>query len=335
MKSQTLTILLCQTRESNFTFPSLKENVLKPLSSDLAFCGSVQGDVADELLQAKAQFWWSMDEPTDWGASLDALHANSGKWRALADLGPLFLGGGDVPGTKGSGAIIMYWRAMLRDRITPEILDAYEWFVITRSDFLWEVPHPRVSILDPECIYLLDGERYGGVSDRHIIFHRMQAANILRIASPIFEEPEALRERLRAIRTPDLNPEKYIYFRLKEMGLEDRLRFLPYTGYTIRHHETSTRWSRGVRVKDLDFFIKYREEYVQTRITSRFITRDIHWRSFLGSEPDARQLSYRLFQRARSQAILAKGWVINMRGRLRRSGGKRKPADAKLPHAGM
>ena len=50
-----------------------------------------------------------------------------------------------------------------------DIVDRYDRFVITRSDFVWSCPHPPLSILDRDAIWLPDGENYDGVVDRHLI----------------------------------------------------------------------------------------------------------------------------------------------------------------------
>jgi hypothetical protein len=40
---------------------------------------------------------------------------------------------------------------------------------VTRSDFIWNIPHPDTKLLNENHIYIPDGEKYGGVTDRHTI----------------------------------------------------------------------------------------------------------------------------------------------------------------------
>ncbi len=95
MASTTLTIVLCQTREGNYTFPSLKDNVLSPLRSDLAFCGSAAESAEDEILNA-SKYVWNFLEPDNWAKACDEISSNYSNWRDLCSFGDAFLGGGRV-----------------------------------------------------------------------------------------------------------------------------------------------------------------------------------------------------------------------------------------------
>jgi hypothetical protein len=296
MTKKTLTIVLCETREAGSTLSSLERHVLMPMDSDLAFCGS-DAPVTDPIIQA-SKFVWSRPEPAEWAETLDSWQANGGSWRQLVPLGPMFLGGAGVGDSVGSGAIIMYWREFLRISLPPDLIEAYEWFIVTRSDFLWQVPHPRWEYLNPDKIYLMNGEQYNGVSDRHIIFHREFADSLLRIAAPIFEDSAGLRGRLEVSGLRDINPERYILFRLEELGLAQHLQFIPYMGFTIRHHETATRWSSGKFNSDLGFYVKYPEELSETQTSQRLISRPEHWKSLLNNGLSARAAAYAALRKA-------------------------------------
>jgi hypothetical protein len=259
MTNRTLTIVLCQTRESFFTFSSLNQKVLKPLKSDLAFCGSTP-DINDQILKY-SRYIWDHVEPNDWASAFDQITTVGSDWRELADFGNLFLGGSGYRGSKGSGLIVMYWRQILKMSLTEEVLSKYDWFVITRSDFQWVTSHPNIEQLNPEKIYFLNGEKYGGVSDRHIIFNKKFQKQIFSIASPIFENTEALRYFLAQNKVEDLNPEKFIDTMLNWCNLRNHIFFLPYLGYTIRHQQTRTRWSSGTYNKKFGFYIKYPNEF--------------------------------------------------------------------------
>ena len=320
MTIRTLTVVLCQTRESHHTLDSLQKHVLGPLESDLAFCGSSDLQSCDDRLVSSCKHVWTFPEPTDWLHALDSRLGNGGAWRQLAALAPGFLGGSGLDGTIGSGAIIMYWREMLRDCLSSSILDTYEWLVITRSDFLWEVPHPQVNLLDPERIYVMDGEKYGGISDRHIIFHRTLADRILDIARPIFSEPEDLLIRLSSGTLREWNPESYILFRLRELNLEHRIVYLPYLGYTIRHEGTATRWSRGVFDSKQGVYIKYPGERKLTRVSSRIFQDQNDWSDYLGAHRSITRLRYQTLLRVVSRCSSLKHKVVRTYRMVRRRG---------------
>jgi hypothetical protein len=297
--SRTLTIVLCQTREGNYTFSSLKDNVLSPLRSDLAFCGSAEESANDEILSS-SKYVWNFSEPDDWAKACDEISSNDSNWRDLCFFGDTFLGGAGFAETKGSGLIIMYWREILRRSITPDILDSYEWFVITRSDFQWVVPHPKVELLDEEEIYLLDGEKYGGISDRHIIFHRNLASQIFDIATPIFHQSQELILEFSDQKINDLNPERFLFMMLERKGLARRIRYLPYLGFSVRHLETKTRWSQGVYNKKLDLYIKYPTEFRDAYRAKFAINSDKDWNTILNKRFHLRLSIIRLMQTTNS-----------------------------------
>jgi hypothetical protein len=263
----------------------LRKNVLTPLKSDLAFCGSIAGDQndIDNRVIQDCLFKWIRQEPTNWAQSCDEISKDDGAWRILTKLHPNFLGGADYLDSVGSGLIIMYWREILRANLETQILESYEWFVVTRSDFFWKVRHPRIESLNENHIYFLDGEKYGGLSDRHIIFHRKFAKKILSVASPIFESATNLEQALKELNLDYINPEIYLSYMLSQKDLINHVRFLPYLGYTIRQKETKTRWSEGVFNSKLNLYLKYPEEYDASILNSKRFKFEFQWKKYLNS----------------------------------------------------
>ena len=290
MHSKTLTIITCQTREGNFNFPSLLDNLFKPLNSDLAFCGSADDYAADSILR-ESKYIWNFAEPKDWDLACDEISQNGSNWRDLCAPGDSFL---DVSwfrdGSIASGFIVMYWREVLRQNLTVEILNQYEWFVVTRSDFQWVVPHPNVNLLNKDEIYLLDGEKYGGISDRHMIFHRNLAEQILGIASPIFQDSKKLLEYFKDNSIENINCERFLLLMMKKNGVANQFRFLPYLGFCVRHHETSSRWSQGQYNKKLDLYVKYPTERRYSSRAKFAVRSDEDWKKIL-----SRRMYFRLF----------------------------------------
>jgi hypothetical protein len=129
----------------------------------------------------------------------------------------------------------------------------------------------------------LDGERHGGISDRHIIFHKMYIDQILSIAQPIFQNAKDLKKKLQHIDHKGLNPEMYLDFMINDRNLSTHLRFLPYLGYTIRRPETETRWSTGVFNARLGLFIKYPQEFRAVKKNARKFRTQKKWKKYLKS----------------------------------------------------
>lgn len=305
MDSKTLTIITCQTREGNFNFSSLQQNLLKPLNSDLAFCGSANNDVPDSILR-ESKYIWNFPEPKVWDLACDEISQRDSNWRDLCAPGFSFLDNSWFRDDSiASGFIVMYWREVLRQNLTVDILDKYEWFVITRSDFQWVIPHPSIDLLNKEEIYLLDGEKYGGISDRHMIFHRRHAEQILGIATPIFNDTQELLRYFNENEINNLNCERYLSLMMRSRGLASRLVFLPYLGYCVRHQGTSTRWSQGEFNKKLDLFVKYPTEYRYSRYAKIAIKSNKDWKNILNRKSYFRFLVFcALFQIDRAYHVI-------------------------------
>jgi len=287
MKKKTLTIVLCQTRELDHTYNLMRKNLLNPLNSDLAYCGAVITDPREITLKGQFKFIWELNEPTDWIAEIDRYQIGD-SWKQLVENFPHLFGGTGLHNSNGSGLIIMYWRDLLRTFITPQILEAYEWFVITRSDFMWISSHPNVRHLKGEQIYFLDGEKYGGVSDRHMIFHRDFANAMFSLAEPIFFDSQRLNHSLMASKNipprNEVNPEYYLKFRLENLGIFSKVKFLPYLGYTIRYASTSTRWSTGEYSERKGLYIKYPREFYAARIAKFVIRGGYVWKKIINNQ---------------------------------------------------
>jgi hypothetical protein len=318
MTGKTLTVVLCQSREFEHTYHSLEKMVLGPLQSDLAFCGS-HTPVPGNMIETVVQHYWHHEEPNDWVEAINGISQIDYSWRPLLDLDPAFLGGTGLGDSVGSGAIIMYWREILRGHITERILNEYEWFVITRSDFLWLTPHPEVGSLNSEEIYFLDGEQYGGISDRHIIFHRKFAPEIFGIASPIFQNSDQLLAQLSRIEG-HLNPEVFLKFRFETMNLAKNIRFLPYLGFTIRHEGTETRWSQGEFSPKHGLYLKYPLEFEKARRIALIMRKAEHWDTWLQGAFSPRVLAVKILLRTISPQRRISIWI---KTRLSKLGRKR------------
>jgi hypothetical protein len=301
--SRVLVVLPCETRAWELTAESLTTNVLEQLGADLALC--VGDREQPNPLYERAKYVWRFSEPDDWADALDRIAGNP-RWRALLEVdrdslratrgtGILVNGPADDPEDAkiSSGGIMMCFRAFLKESLEQTgATDAYDWMVVTRSDLLWPLPHPDVRYLSDRHIYALDGERYGGVGDRHLILPRRFVDRFLRVPDPVFASPERLKQRIDRRRTVQgwsfVNPERFLASRLKDLGLWRRIRYLPYAPYTVRGRSDSTRWSAGVFDEELGYFVKYPSERERSLVVQHFIRDQESWRRYLAPIRGAR-----------------------------------------------
>lgn len=280
-KEAVLVIILSETRAHEHTFDLFNKNMLQVLKADLALCvANNDREDPDNPFYRHAKYVWKFDEPKDWGHAFDSIAQKQGirtDWRQLIQIKDQWLGGIKGPGAHtGSGGIMLFFRLFLKQCLAAsDLLERYDRFVVTRSDFVYHIPHIPLENLDPKYIWIPNGEDYGGYTDRHIVASREEIMNVLSISDPIISAPEALYEEMSAY--TEWNLEQFIRFSFKRLGLSSKVRRFPYTMYTVRPKDGHTSWSKGVFDSRHNYYIKYPNEYKRHRIASWFIKKHGDW----------------------------------------------------------
>lgn len=268
-----LVIILAETRAYGLTFDQFKENVLDELGADLALCvADNERECPSNPFYAHARYVWRYPEPPDWGAAFDYAQQVVGShadWRQLLRIKNQWLGGVEDPEAHpGSGAILLFFRWFLKQRLLESGgLGYYDRFVVTRSDFMHEIPHVPLRLLAPDRIWIPDSEDYGGYTDRHIVASRCDILKVLSVCDDILVKPRSLYEQM--CDHGRWNLEKYLKFSLERMGVASRIRRFPYTMYAVRERGGHTRWREGNYDDALGCYIKYPSEYARARSVAR------------------------------------------------------------------
>jgi hypothetical protein len=280
-----LVVIIAETRAHEFTFDLFEKNVLRALDADLALCvAKNQWEDKNNPFYQHAKYVWTIEEPVDWGQALDeaqAIEGCPGDWRLLLNLTGNLMGGvHDGHGRKsGSGSILLFFRWLLKQRLLESgVLDHYDRFIITRSDYIYLTPHYPLHLMNPEKIWIPDGEDYEGYTDRHIVASRADVLKVLSVTDPMLCNTELLYEEMR--RKEDWNLERYIRCVFRRFGLESRVRRFPYTMYAVRSGDGRTSWSNGLFSEELGYFIKYRDEYRKSLIARKMIRKPGDWDPF-------------------------------------------------------
>ena len=280
-----LVIILSETREHEHTFGLFKKNLLDIMNADLCLCvaNNYREDTNNQFYR-HAKYVWRYDEPDDWGEAFDFIQNNKclqNNWRKLLEIKDQWLGG--VKGCEehpGSAGILLFFRLFLKKSIIEhKVLEHYDRFIITRSDFIYKIPHIPLTFLDPKYIWIPNGEDYGGYTDRHIIAHRNDILDVLSIGDRILTEPEELYSEM-AFYTK-WNLERFIKFSFTYMGLVPKIRRFPYTMYTIRSPGGHTRWRKGYYSESLKYCIKYPREYRGYKLASLLVKKHGDWNKFI------------------------------------------------------
>lgn len=279
MKQRTLVIILGQARADKLTWSSFQKNLLDELDADLALCiGESPENNETNLYWVNAKFRWIVPEYDDFGEGFDQIqlerYGKLSHWREILKVKDQWLGGikgeGEHPGSSG---LLIYFKAMLFDILVNEkITELYDRFVITRSDFIWEVPHPKVERLNPKCIWIPFGEFYWGVTDRHVVLSREYLKAYLDLIDPIIKDTSKLIRDMQAYNPkPNWNHEQYIYFHLQSLDMARKIRFIPFMMYSVREKTTHTRWSQGEFNQELGYYVKYPSERTRAALTKKYL----------------------------------------------------------------
>lgn len=183
-------------------------------------------------------------------------------WREFLKVKDQFLGGVNDEHNQhpGSAGILIFFRwFLLKNLIDNDLINKYERFIITRSDFIYQLPHPKVEYMNENSIWIPDSEYYYGYTDRHVVLCKNNIESYLNIFNNL-----TLRSNeyfMKMINKNDWNLEQLIKFHLEQNNVLHLVKEFPYIMYSIRNINGSTRWSSGIFSDKLNYYIKYQSEY--------------------------------------------------------------------------
>jgi len=199
-------------------------------------------------------------------------------WRKFLSITWQIMGGVKDPQHQqpGSAGILLFYRWLLhKNLIEHDLVDKYDRFIITRSDYMYLSPHPKMEILDPDNIWIPFGEGYGGYTDRHTVLTKDTVLEYLDIFNCFVLRSNEYYLKLLSLRDYWYNLEKLIKFHLELKGLTNRVKYFPYIMYSVRNINGSTRWEQGKYSDELGYFIKYPAEHKSSIHYSKLIQEKI------------------------------------------------------------
>ena len=291
-----LVCLLASTRSHHLTFPNIKRQVIDELNADVALALAIDEhyDYANPFWQ-HAKYRWTSPDFKDYGEAFDLAqrwlcqqkNLPASDWRPILRIKGIWQGGIKSPDPQRTASSIQtFCRWLLLKGLQEDgLLDRYDRFVITRSDLVWLCPHPPLSILDRDAIWVPDGENYGGLVDRHLVVSRTDLADCLNVIEDIVLHPTQLYEEMRnlADRPPDdsyhlWNNELFFAQHLKRKNLFHKVRRFPYVMYTARQvNDESSTWSRGRYEPAVGHYVKYEAEYRAASAYATIIRNRADW----------------------------------------------------------
>jgi hypothetical protein len=260
--------------------------VLDELQADLALAISVDGDYDyTNPFWQHARYKWATQEFDDYGDAFDQAQgwlAHDARieppdWRILLKIKHYWLGG--IKGNEahpGGAAIPLYFRWWLRHNlIRDSVLQHYDRIIVTRSDFMWTMPHPPMSVLSSKNIWFPDGEYYYGLTDRHMIVSSEHALDAINLMEAVLLRPRQLATAMSPCSR--WNMEAYLAFHLESVGLRPKVKVFPYVMFTVRDEQDATRGAQGTFVDAVGAYVKYPGEYSSTRRFATVIKTAANW----------------------------------------------------------
>jgi hypothetical protein len=183
-------------------------------------------------------------------------------WREFLKVKDQFLGGINDNDNQhpGSAGILIFFRwFLLKNLIDNGLINKYERFIITRSDFIYQLPYPKVEHMNDNCIWIPDGEHYGGYTDRHVVLSKNNIESYLNILNNLVLRSNEYFMKMK--NHNNWNLEQLIKFHLIQNNVLHIVKEHPYIMYSVRNINGSTSWSTGVYSNQLGYFIKYSTEY--------------------------------------------------------------------------
>ena len=183
-------------------------------------------------------------------------------WREFLKVKNQFMGGikDNENQHPGSAGILIYFRwFLLKNLIDNDLLNKYDRFIITRSDFIYQLPHPKIELMNENCIWIPDCEHYNGYTDRHAVLSKNNIENYLNIFNNMVCRSNDYFFKM--INKCEWNLEQLIKFHLEQKNVVHLVKEFPYIMYSVRNTGGSTRWQRGQFSEDLGYYVKYKTEY--------------------------------------------------------------------------
>jgi len=161
-----------------------------------------------------------------------------------------------------SSGYLLFFRWFLLKKIHENnILSEYDRFIITRSDFIYQLPHPTMEIMDKRFIWIPDCEHYEGYTDRHVVLSKSNIEPYLNIFNNMVLRSN---EYFMLLQKTSWNLERLIKFHLQRNRVDHLVREFPYIMYSVRSITGVSKWQMGTYSNELKYFIKYHSEYLKS-----------------------------------------------------------------------
>ena len=239
MKENILIIMMGSSRGGKYARKTQEKYLIKHLKADVAICFGDVDDIQDSFINT-ANYNWNFKDYDNWRTYFNN-HYSENLINNLEKGKDTYLMGG-IDSYSGSGAIIFAIRdILLRNHI--DIIEKYDQVILTRSDYIYVDYHPK---LNNKEIWVVEGEDYFGITDRHYVFPGKEAENILGICN--YLDKENIYKEWKEPKNPEIVLQSYF----KNIKIFDKIKRFQRTQMVVKNLADSTTTREGVKL----FFFK-------------------------------------------------------------------------------
>ena len=261
----TLVCVIGQTREEDLTWDRFNKFILQD-NTDLCLC--IDKNDVRGVMKQNAKYIFEYDETyqdfTDGFDMMKDYENGTDEWKKLTQIPnnwiqPL----GDI--SKGTGGLLLFYRWFLWKNLKENnLLDKYDRFVLTRSDYIHthKLPEDNESILIPAF------EFHGGVTDRFAIIPQKYIEEFLRIGTYIVTKPGIIADIFNNSKWPmsermgkqwGWNLETYIFILLHVTELWQHVKFFAPTMFTAMVCKSER--FKNIFNEKYNCYLRYQTEY--------------------------------------------------------------------------
>lgn len=132
--------------------------------------------------------------------------------------------------SESAGILIFFRWFLLKNLIDNDLINKYDRFIITRSDFIYQLPHPKLDIMNENCIWIPDCEYNNGYTNKHVILFRNNIESYLNILNNIVLHSNEYYNKMK----DNWNLELLVNFHLEQNNVSHLVKEFPCIMYSIQ-----------------------------------------------------------------------------------------------------
>ncbi len=229
---KTLIVLIGNARGGEDTWETMYKNLKEPFNADIALCLG-ENPVKSSSLYKNAKYVWELKEYDNWLDYYNIYYSKEWFEILSAKFYDNVLGG--INNFRGSGAILLAFRHFLLKNY-KHILMEYDRIILTRTDYYYIDKHP---VLPNDSLYIVEGEDYEGVCDRHHIFNKEMIDDVLGVCDFLCNIENC---KMLCNNNSTLNIEKILLYYFNSSWVGEKIKRVKRVQFAVGDTNDTTRW---------------------------------------------------------------------------------------------